>query len=325
MRRISTSTRVIDKFGAGKDGFTNGDAVSGLPSTDLEDVWFDHVQEEIASVVEGAGFALDTSNRAQLIAAIKQLAQGGAGLTPPVGSMANGTVLLTAASNSLTFKADQVIVGTAINGLAYTVPNVNLTINTSTVGANGMNTGSPAVSGFVAVYLLYNPTTGAKALLGVNEVSINVPPMVFAGTGIPAGYTANCLIGSYWTNASGQFQPCMQAGRRIWNGGAATISGAGVATLAGTVWPAVPNAAKAVSGNINITNSGASADAVTVFPLSTGGPGYKNHNRNSPAGGSAACFSDLPINPGTPRTSYYSIQATGGSINVSITSTDYLV
>lgn len=73
MRRISTATRVIDKFGAGKDGFTNGDAVSGLPATDMEDVWFDHVQEEIANVIEAAGATLSAANRAQLLAAINTL------------------------------------------------------------------------------------------------------------------------------------------------------------------------------------------------------------------------------------------------------------
>lgn len=66
MKRISTPTRVIDKFGAGKDGFTNGDAVAGIPATDLEDTWFDHVQEEVAGVIEAMGIALDPSNRGQL-------------------------------------------------------------------------------------------------------------------------------------------------------------------------------------------------------------------------------------------------------------------
>ncbi|MFM0495583.1 hypothetical protein [Paraburkholderia caledonica] len=70
MRRISTATRVIDKFGAGKDGFTNGDAVSGLPSTDLEDVWFDHVQEEIANVIEASGQTLNPADRTQLKKAV---------------------------------------------------------------------------------------------------------------------------------------------------------------------------------------------------------------------------------------------------------------
>lgn len=73
MRRISTSTKVVDKFGTGKHGFTNGNAAGGVASTDMEDVWFDHVQEEIANVIEATGAALDSSNRAQLLAAIQSL------------------------------------------------------------------------------------------------------------------------------------------------------------------------------------------------------------------------------------------------------------
>jgi len=71
MRRISTSTRVVDKFGAGKDGFTNGNAVSGIAATDLEDVWFDHVQEEIANAVESSGQTLNPADRTQLSKAFK--------------------------------------------------------------------------------------------------------------------------------------------------------------------------------------------------------------------------------------------------------------
>ncbi|SFG29333.1 hypothetical protein SAMN05518865_110160 [Duganella sp. CF458] len=71
MKRISTSTKSVDKFGAGKHGFTNGNAVAGIPATDLEDSWFDHVQEEICAVIEAGGLALDGTNRAQLLAVLR--------------------------------------------------------------------------------------------------------------------------------------------------------------------------------------------------------------------------------------------------------------
>lgn len=71
MKRISTSTKSVDKFGAGKHGFTNGNAVAGIPATDLEDTWFDHVQEEICAVIEAGGLALDPGNRAQLLAVLR--------------------------------------------------------------------------------------------------------------------------------------------------------------------------------------------------------------------------------------------------------------
>ncbi|WP_211231995.1 gp53-like domain-containing protein [Pseudoduganella violaceinigra] len=71
MKRISTSTRLVDKFGAGKHGFTNGNAVAGIPATDLEDTWFDNVQEELCTVIEAAGIALDGNGRGQLLAALR--------------------------------------------------------------------------------------------------------------------------------------------------------------------------------------------------------------------------------------------------------------
>ncbi|MCW5299264.1 phage tail protein [Herbaspirillum lusitanum] len=73
MKRISTATKVADKFGAGKPGFTNGNAVTGVPATDLEADWFDHVQEEISRVIEAGGGAVDGSSYTMLLTAIQQL------------------------------------------------------------------------------------------------------------------------------------------------------------------------------------------------------------------------------------------------------------
>lgn len=72
MQRISTATRVPDKFGAGKDGFTDGDVIGGVPATDLEAALFDSIQEEIAGVCEGAGLVLDVAVRTQLAQALQR-------------------------------------------------------------------------------------------------------------------------------------------------------------------------------------------------------------------------------------------------------------
>ncbi len=58
MFRIKTPTRQIDKWGQGKDGFTDGNPQTGLSSTQLESAWFDILQEEVSNAVELAGFAL---------------------------------------------------------------------------------------------------------------------------------------------------------------------------------------------------------------------------------------------------------------------------
>ncbi|HDL7749841.1 TPA: hypothetical protein PXP51_002210 [Yersinia enterocolitica] len=73
MHRIDTPSAQIDKFGAGKNGFTRGNPQTGAPATALDDDYFDAVQEELAGIVEAAGLILDKTNRSQLLAALKKL------------------------------------------------------------------------------------------------------------------------------------------------------------------------------------------------------------------------------------------------------------
>jgi len=72
MKRIDTATREVDKHGAGKDGFRAGDPVNNERPTDLNEDWFDGVQEELANVIEDAGITLDGGDLAQLLAALAQ-------------------------------------------------------------------------------------------------------------------------------------------------------------------------------------------------------------------------------------------------------------
>jgi hypothetical protein len=76
MKRIDTATVSADKFGAGKDGFTNG-AAPLVPPTELDCTWFDHVQEEIAGFIEDTGGTLNGSSYGQLQdAVVAQIARG---------------------------------------------------------------------------------------------------------------------------------------------------------------------------------------------------------------------------------------------------------
>lgn len=70
MKRIDTPTRERDKHGVSRDGFTDGDPSTGVPPTNLTDSWFDHVQEEIARVIENAGVTLNDADLGQLDQAI---------------------------------------------------------------------------------------------------------------------------------------------------------------------------------------------------------------------------------------------------------------
>lgn len=73
MHRIDTPTAQKDKFGAGKNGFTRGNPQTGTPATDLDDDYFDMLQEELAGVVEATGVVLDKSKHNQLLNALKSL------------------------------------------------------------------------------------------------------------------------------------------------------------------------------------------------------------------------------------------------------------
>lgn len=76
MHRIDTSTAQKDKFAVGKNGFTRGNPQTGTPATDLDDDYFDMLQEELAAVVESANITLDKSKRNQLLAAINARLNG---------------------------------------------------------------------------------------------------------------------------------------------------------------------------------------------------------------------------------------------------------
>lgn len=73
MHRIDTPTAQKDKFGAGKNGFTAGNPQTGTPATDLDNDYFDMLQEELAGVVEATGVNLDKSKHNQLLTAMKAL------------------------------------------------------------------------------------------------------------------------------------------------------------------------------------------------------------------------------------------------------------
>lgn len=71
MRRVSHTTKATDLFGAGKHGFTDGEASSQTPGTRLTAVFTNDVQEELCRTIEDAGLTPDATYR--LTAAIKQI------------------------------------------------------------------------------------------------------------------------------------------------------------------------------------------------------------------------------------------------------------
>ncbi|MFM1472286.1 phage tail protein [Yersinia enterocolitica] len=134
-------------------------------------------------------------------------------LTGIVGTARNAKMSIPAASVAATFTADELIVQTGWGGRQYKLSGFSRAINLATAGSGGMDTGTAPATGYVALYAIYNPTSGATALLAVNATSAPAPE-VYGGANMPAGYTASALV-SVWGTSSGQFVVGHQIGRHI--------------------------------------------------------------------------------------------------------------
>lgn len=316
MHRIDTPTAQVDKFGAGKNGFTRGNPQTGVPVTALDDDYFDAVQEEIAGVVESTGVVLDKSNRTQLLTALKKLflrtgnnfseiaAAGSAAvaaalanlglsdvahlpqLTGVIGTSRNARMSVTTGSVTATFTASELIVQEGLGGRQYKLINFNKTINLSVTGMGGMDVGAAPVSGYVALYAIYNPSTQISALLAVNTTSA-VATEVYSGANMPAGYTASALVSVWGTIASG-FKVGFQSNRHI------SIPTVGIYSVsAGTttqtqlsVAPAAPP--NAISVDMSITVGETLAGTGVALSLSSSSSGIGQFGASAIVSGSTS-------------------------------------
>ena len=190
-------------------------------------------------------------------------------VTGVIGQASNAKMSVATASATATFTADELIVGTALGGAQYRLGNFSKTINLATTGAGGMDTGTAPVSGYVALYAIYNPTTAASAMLAVNATAA-VAQQVYGGAYMPAGYTASALISVVATNASSLILPFSQIARTITIGSLSvfntTTASASLVTV--NIASAVPKNAKSVKVTGNTSTSGSSALFLNIYETS---------------------------------------------------------
>lgn len=131
----------------------------------------------------------------------------------PVVTSATGLKCsVTSANSSATFSADEVVTKTALGGTPLTLSSFSQTVNLSTTGAGGMDTGAPPNNGFVALYAIAK-ADGTKNILACNVSTSSGP--VYSGGNMPATYIYSALIGIWPTNSSGQFPVGYQGGRTL--------------------------------------------------------------------------------------------------------------
>lgn len=243
-----------------------------------------------------------------------------------VGSVRNLVMNVAAASASATLTADEIIVETALGGLRYCLPSFNKTINLATTGAGGMDTGTAPVSGYVALYAIYNPTTQTAALLATNATSA-VAPNVYGGANMPAGYTASALVSVWPTNSSSNLIVGFQIDREVTFASttALTTSTAATSFTALSISSIVPKNARNVSGNFRVGQSTSSVTYICDLEVASTSAGIGTQSVNVDGTNSTdtnQCpFRKLAI--ATAQTIYYLATASAGTGGWTIFITGY--
>lgn len=236
-----------------------------------------------------------------------------------VGSSRNVRMSVTAASATATLTADEIIVESALGGLRYCLPSFSKVINLATTGAGGMDTGAAPATGYVALYAIYNPTTGVSALLATNAATLQGE--VYGGVNMPAGFTASALVGVWPTNGSSQFVAGYQEGRKVSRVPTQVLatSTQQASPVALNISGAVPINARSVEGPGDLSSS-TNAALVATFSGSASGVGQKNVGAAQVAQVNI-WFGGIPLI--TPQTLYYSATASVGTMSLNVYVTGY--
>lgn len=99
--------------------------------------------------------------------------------------------------------ADEIILQNSSNQ-SYRAASVNLTVDITASGANGLDTGSEAASTWYHIWVIYNGTTVA----GLLSTSATAPTM-------PSGYTYKAYVGAIYNSSGSNFVSMYQQGNRV--------------------------------------------------------------------------------------------------------------
>lgn len=124
-------------------------------------------------------------------------------LAPCVGSTRN-LIGVQASNTTATVTADEAVLKDA-NASPFLATAVNVTVNTATSGANGLDTGVLGASQWYYFYLIYNGTTVASLI----SSSATTPTL-------PGGYTYKALVSAVYSDASSHLVSFYQQDRDIW-------------------------------------------------------------------------------------------------------------
>jgi hypothetical protein len=297
MHRIDGPGATVDHL------FTDGDPVSGTQATMVTDDWLNDLQENVISVLIAAGVTPVKGRSSDLLDSLRKPS------TSVVGGALNARMTVASASASATLTADEVVVKSALGGAAWTLSVFNKTINLGSTGAGGMDTGASPASGYVAIYAIYNPTTGVSALLAKNATS-SVQTEAYSGANMPAGYTASALVGVWPTTGSGQFAVGFMQGRQVAFANIQVLSSnvqqASFVSL--SLAAAVPPNAKTAKGYMRV---GSSSQANNLGQISSNSSGL---DQTIIEGGYTNATSAFSVSMLTQQTMFYTATTSAGTL-----------
>ncbi|HFH2493306.1 TPA: phage tail protein [Yersinia enterocolitica] len=282
MHRIDTPTAQVDKFGAGKNGFTRGNPQTGVPATALDDDYFDAVQEELAGVVEAAGFVLNKADRAQLLAAIQHLITLGIPDLKDASLTQKGVVQLSSSTTSVseilaaTPKAvkdmgDKALKTTnnlseiaAAGSVAQAAAQANIGLTASKFSGRLLNTQTFTSTG------TYTPTTGTGYII-VEAVGGGGASGAISATS--ASQNAITSVGSPGAYAKVLYTSVPSTASVVIGSGGVGILGAGP-TGGGTTFGSIltcPGGPGSLVGNAHIPPGGSTGQGGALSPTVSGG------------------------------------------------------
>lgn len=264
MQRINTINKATDLFGAGKHGYRPGNPATGQNPTECSPDAFNALQEEVASVIEGAGLALNPASNAQMLAAINLL----------IKTQMSGYVLDTGVANSYVVALTPIITAYT-DGLQILIKIAHTNTGASTINAGGgivplvNNLGAPFAAGdlqaggvievmyvaaaakfYVTSMVLSQTLSQATADGRYAALADGVKPGMmfdFPGTSAPAGYL---LVPTAPTNISRTTYAALFAAI-----GTTWGAGDGVTTF-GLPWVMADGVSLQASGNVGTQSAG---------------------------------------------------------------------
>lgn len=226
-----------------------------------------------------------------------------------VGDVRNGRMVVNTASATATYTADELVVKEALGARQWVLPNLSMSINLTTVGAGGMDSGVAPISGYVALYAIYNPTIKQAAAYAVNATSVIAPEV--CAKPLPAGFSASALVAVLATNASGSLLPVIVRGRRHYIALLSMFTSSATYTnVPFTLAGIVPLNAKSYSGELGMFNATGGAMSIN---LATGPNIGQSNFTNSIVAGQLMLLNFYDVAIDTPQVTNITTNCNTGS------------